>query len=78
MKSIEAIYEHGSFKPLQPVDLEDGEKVFLSIERATLSQAEAVKQLLEWHKVYEGLSEDEIVEMENLMLDRNHFSDHKE
>jgi predicted DNA-binding antitoxin AbrB/MazE fold protein len=33
---IRAIYEHGSFRLLDPVDLTEGEKVNLSIERATL------------------------------------------
>ena len=31
-KIIEAIYENGVFKPLQKVDLKDGEKVRLKIE----------------------------------------------
>ena len=31
-KTIEAVYENGVFKPLQKVDLKEGEKVRLKIE----------------------------------------------
>ena len=36
-KIIEAIYENGVFKPLQKVDLKEGEKVRLRIEKRTLN-----------------------------------------
>lgn len=32
MSQIEAIYRHGVFEPLEPVDLEDEQRVRLSIE----------------------------------------------
>ena len=37
MKIIEAIYENGVFKPLEKVDLKEGEKVRLRIEKRTLN-----------------------------------------
>ena len=33
-KIIEAVYENGVFKPLQKVDLKEGEKVRIELERA--------------------------------------------
>jgi predicted DNA-binding antitoxin AbrB/MazE fold protein len=35
-KVIEAIYEKGVFKPLQKVDLKEGERVKIEIKRETL------------------------------------------
>jgi len=35
-KVIEAIYEKGVFKPLQKVDLKEGERVRIEIKRETL------------------------------------------
>ena len=35
-KIIEAIYENGVFKPLQKVDLKEGERVKIEIKRETL------------------------------------------
>jgi predicted DNA-binding antitoxin AbrB/MazE fold protein len=32
-KVVRARYENGVFKPLEPVDLEDGEEVIISIEK---------------------------------------------
>ena len=37
MKIIEAVYENGVFKPLEKVDLKEGEKVRLRIEKRTLN-----------------------------------------
>ncbi len=36
VKIIEAIYENGVFKPLQKVDLKNGERVKIEIKRETL------------------------------------------
>uniref|UniRef100_A0A7C3UH77 Antitoxin n=1 Tax=Geoglobus ahangari TaxID=113653 RepID=A0A7C3UH77_9EURY len=36
-KIIEAVYENGVFKPLQKVDLKEGEKVRLKIEKRMLN-----------------------------------------
>jgi len=35
-KIIEAIYENGVFKPLEKVDLKEGERVKIEIKRETL------------------------------------------
>ncbi len=72
-RMIEAIYEQGVFKPLQPVQLTEGQKVALSVEPIAMTAAEAEAQLREWQKVYEGLSEEDIAEVEAMALDRSNF-----
>ena len=50
-KIIEAIYENGVFKPLQKVDLKDGEVVRLRIESVkSKGLIEAIEKLLEKFK----------------------------
>jgi predicted DNA-binding antitoxin AbrB/MazE fold protein len=44
MSYVEAIYRHGVFEPLQPVDLQEEQRVRLSIEPAG---PEAMKEWLE-------------------------------
>jgi len=70
---IDAVYEQGTFKPLEPVELPEGQRVTLSVEPRALSPAEAEAQLRAWHAVYEGLSEADIAEVEAMALDRSHF-----
>ena len=41
MSQIEAIYRHGVFEPLQPVDLKEEQRVRLSIEPAAKETPEA-------------------------------------
>lgn len=67
---IEAIYENGRFRPLEPVALEEGQKVSLvvqSVPAKHLSPAEYV-QLAQ--KVYAGLTDEEIAEIEAIALER--------
>lgn len=72
-QSIEAVYEHGVFKPLQPVGLAEGQKVSLSVEPSALTPAEAEAKLKEWSKVYDGLSKEDIADVETMALDRSNF-----
>ncbi len=68
--AIEAIYENGAFRPLQPdaVVIPDGQLVRLTIENET--EHEQLKLAAE---VYEGLSESEIADIERIALDRSNF-----
>jgi len=49
-KVIEAIYEKGVFKPLQKVDLKEGEKVRLRIEKEPNGLVELIEKLSEKFK----------------------------
>lgn len=67
---IDAIYENGSFKPIEPskVHVAEGQRVKLVItERALPEPLRLAAQ------IYEGLSGQEIDEIEKIALDRSHF-----
>ena len=71
-RTLEAVYEGGVLKPLEDPGLEEHQRVFLEIRT---EPQEAIASTLEaWQQVYEGLSEQEIAEVEAIALDRGHFS----
>lgn len=71
-QTIEAIYQNGMFKPLQPVsaEIEEGKKVELTVTEKRLSPDEMLDLA---SQVYEGLSEEDIEEIERIALDRSNF-----
>lgn len=68
--AIEAIYENGTFRPLQPdaVAVPNGQVVRLTIEN--VPESEPLK--LAAH-VYEGLSDRDIDDIEHIALERGKF-----
>ena len=73
-QTIEAIYENGIFKPLNPLleEIEEGEKVKLVVEtEVEKEKVNPIMQLAE--NFYEGLSEEDIEEIERIALDRSNF-----
>jgi predicted DNA-binding antitoxin AbrB/MazE fold protein len=72
MQTIEAIYQNGIFRPLNPVsdEIEEGETVEIIIKDKKLSPDEMLKLA---GQVYEGLSEEDINEIERIALDRSNF-----
>ncbi len=76
-QTIEAIYQNGMFKPLNPVleEIAEGETVEITIKEKRLSPDEMLKLA---GQVYEGLSAEDIEEIERIALDRtNFFGDRK-
>ncbi|MCP3996495.1 MAG: antitoxin family protein [bacterium] len=71
-----AVYERGIFKPLESVELPERQQVTLTIRPAPSADADA--ELDEWQQVYEGLSDQDIDEIESITLDRRHFMAQKE
>jgi predicted DNA-binding antitoxin AbrB/MazE fold protein len=71
-QTIEAIYQNGIFKPLNPVseEIAEGETVKITINDKKLSPDEMLKLA---SQVYEGLSEEDINEIERIALDRSNF-----
>jgi predicted DNA-binding antitoxin AbrB/MazE fold protein len=71
--SFDAVYENGVFRPLEPVDLVDGLRVHITLSHAvgplTEDQVQAMLRLGE--RVYEGLSEEEIAEIEECFSRRD-------
>ena len=72
IQTIEANYQGGIFKPTKPVakDFLEGETVELMIKDKKLSRDEMLELA---GKVYEGLSEEDIDEIERIALDRSNF-----
>jgi predicted DNA-binding antitoxin AbrB/MazE fold protein len=69
---LEAVYEDGVLRPLEDPGLKEHQRVLLEIR--TEPQEYASSPLDSWHRVHEGLSEDEIAEVEAIALDRSRFS----
>jgi len=68
---VEAVYEHGVFRPEEPVDLPEGERVSLRVSRQEAHTA--AKKLRAWQRVYEGLTPEEVDDLERIALDRTRF-----
>lgn len=74
-QTVEAIYEKGMFRLIEPkvISLHEGQNVRLTIETE-----ESGKNLLDLAaKVYEGLSKEEINEVEKIAFDRKAFFDER-
>ncbi len=68
---VEAIYEDGVLKPLQPVQLPEHQRVLLAIRPLPQLSPDEILELAQ--QVYAGLSEEEIAEIEAIALDRSNF-----
>lgn len=69
-KELKAVYENGVFKPLTNPQLKEGEEVTLVIETPVPHSLD-ILQLA--GSVYEGLTAEEVEEVEKIALDRSHF-----
>jgi len=60
-RTIEAVYENGVFKPLQPVNLEEGQRVqvYLPYEVSNRTTEEALEEMRETHRISGELSDEE-------------------
>jgi len=70
-KVLEAIYEGGVLRPLGDLGLAEHQRVLVEVRLP--AEADPDSQLAEWHRVYEGLSDAEIAEVEAVALDRSRF-----
>jgi predicted DNA-binding antitoxin AbrB/MazE fold protein len=68
---IEAIYEHGVFKPLQELEIPDGQHVRLVVERSKVTTSEDMLALAA--QVYEGLSPEDVAAIEEIACTRRDF-----
>jgi len=70
-QSIDAVYENGAFKPTHPdrVHISEGRRVTLFIDDSALPEPLRLAA-----RVYEGLSAQEVNEIEQIALDRSRFS----
>jgi len=72
--TLEAIYENGVFRPLKRPKITEGQQVRLIVEETTKMCPADILALAA--QVYQGLSEEEIAEIEKIALDcRSFFRD---
>ncbi|MEK7288840.1 MAG: antitoxin family protein [Planctomycetota bacterium] len=70
-KTIEAVFEDGVFKPISPITLSEHKRVTLVIK----NNKEKTPYILSVASmVYEGLSSNDIKDIEELAFDRSGFS----
>lgn len=68
---LEAVYEKGVLTPLDSLDLPERQRVTIIIR---VPAAEGPDEALEaWQQVYEGLSDQDIAEIERIALERSYF-----
>lgn len=67
---IDAVYENGAFRILQPdaVALTEGQRVQITV--SSIAESDVLQLAAE---VYAGLSEDDVDEVERIALDRSRF-----
>ncbi|WGV26755.1 antitoxin family protein [Halotia branconii] len=70
MQTLRAIYENGVFRPLEKLELVEGQSVQLIIDTNPVTPKEMLQLAVE---VYEGLSETDIDEIEEIALKQNYF-----
>lgn len=70
-ETIDAIYENGVFRPIKRPNILDGLKVRLEIEKLSESNVEDMLELAA--QVYNGLSNEQIDEIEQIAFDRGDF-----
>ncbi|MFV1977090.1 MAG: antitoxin family protein [Candidatus Scalindua sp.] len=70
-KTINAIYENGVFKPIEPVGISEHKKVTLIIEEEQQVHRDIIGLAA---NVYRNLSPQSIEDVEQLATDRSHFT----
>ena len=68
---VEAIYENGTLKLLEMLDLPEHQRVRTTIHEPIVERPD--EMLEAWHQVYEGCAEEEIAQIEAISLDRSRF-----
>ncbi len=68
---IEAIYEHGVFKPLEALEIPDGQHVRLVVETAEATTSEDMLALAA--QVYKGLDSEDVDAIEEIACHRRGF-----
>jgi predicted DNA-binding antitoxin AbrB/MazE fold protein len=72
-QTLDAVYEHGVFRVIDPQEIEipEGQRVRLVVEPAAKLSPDEMLELA--FEVYDGLSPEEIQEIERIALDRSNF-----
>lgn len=71
--TVDAVFQDGVFKPDRRPHLSEGERVRITVERVEQARPEDILQLAA--RVYEGLSTEDIDEIDEMARRRPFFSD---
>jgi len=71
IRVFEAVYEDGVLKPLEDPGLPEHHRFSVRVQE--LGEKRADDALAAWHRVYAGLSDEDIAEVEEIALDRSRF-----
>lgn len=71
--TVEAVFQDGVLRPAQPLELSEGDRVRLTIERVTQASPDEILRLA--RQVYEGLSQKDIADIEEMARHRALFLD---
>lgn len=66
VRVIEAVYENGVLKPLADPGLPEGQRVVIEVR--ALAEQSPESSLQEWQRVYAGLSEKDIADIEETLV----------
>ena len=72
---IKAIYENGIFRPLKPPEISEGQQVRLIVETTSEPTPEDLLELAA--QVYQGLSAEQVDEIEQIALHRRDLFENK-
>ncbi len=70
-QDIEVVYRNGVLEPLEPLELAENQRVVITVHMPPAERAEQMLAMAQ--KVFAGLSDEEIAEIEAIALDRSHF-----
>ena len=72
-ENLDAIYENGAFRPVNDADvhLSNGARVRLTVEAITQDDRQNVLELAAM--VYDGLSAEDVADVERIAMDRTNF-----
>ena len=76
-KTIEAVYEHGVFKPLEPVILPEGEHVQISMPETNAELQRRLASLDAFNAAFKDLSEEQWKRFDEAIQRRPWFRDRK-
>ncbi|HEV3175375.1 MAG TPA: antitoxin family protein [Stellaceae bacterium] len=71
IRVFEAVYEDGVLKPLEDPGLPEHHRFSVRVQE--LGEMQADDDLAAWRRVYAGLSDEDIDEVEKIALDRSRF-----
>lgn len=72
IRVFEAIYEDGVLKPVDDPGLPEHHR--FSVQVQEVGEVSGTETLAAWHRIYEGLSDEDQAAVEIIALDRSRFS----